>query len=303
MSKKFIPNADPEFSDMAFVFARTIAKDPQRFLVSQEDSDALTLAVRKFEDALQACRGGQRSTAATRAKEIARDEAEQIIRRLASLIRASRTINPIDKMNLGLRERTNKPKQLPCPQEPPRLRFVQALHKGNSPTPMHELSFTSLNYKSKPPGAVRLELFVALVPIDDPMPTQPCFESRSWYLRSFTKSPIVLVPPIARMPMRVVYWGRWADSAGNVGPFSTTVEGWIEGGQMTRLAPQLPAGPPKIEQIDVQRVKMEDQERIVWVAIGEAQMATMNPNGMNALPMEESGARRLLEGDVREEAA
>lgn len=76
MSKKFIPNADPEFSDMAFVFARTIAKDPQRFLVSQEDSDALTLAVRKFEDALQACRGGQRSTAATRAKEIARDEAE-----------------------------------------------------------------------------------------------------------------------------------------------------------------------------------------------------------------------------------
>ena len=36
--------------------------------------------------------------------------------------------------------------------------------------------------------------------------------------------------------MRVVYWGRWADSSGNVGPFSATAAGWIEGGSH-RLLP------------------------------------------------------------------
>jgi hypothetical protein len=35
---------------------------------------------------------------------------------------------------------------------------------------------------------------------------------------------------MARVPMRVVYWGRWADSVGNVGPFSATAAAWIEAG-------------------------------------------------------------------------
>jgi hypothetical protein len=35
---------------------------------------------------------------------------------------------------------------------------------------------------------------------------------------------------MARVPMRVVYWGRWADSSGEVGPISATCVAWVEGG-------------------------------------------------------------------------
>src|SRR5690242_90192 len=77
-----------------------------------------------------------------------------------------------------------------------------------------------------------MELFVDLIPPDEPIPAYPGANlgGRPWYLRSFTRNPIIIAPPMPRVPMRVVYWGRWADSVGNVGPFSATTVGWIEGG-------------------------------------------------------------------------
>src|SRR5690606_11908580 len=81
---------------------------------------------------------------------------------------------PSAKLALGLRERRKKAKALTCSQEPPRLRFVRALHEGSGATPMHELSFGALDRRVKrPAGAVRLELFVALVPPDAAIPKHP----------------------------------------------------------------------------------------------------------------------------------
>lgn len=37
-------------------------------------------------------------------------------------------------------------------------------------------------------------------------------------------------------PMQVVYWARWADSSGNVGPFSKTVVADVEGWPTTRTS-------------------------------------------------------------------
>ena len=37
------------------------------------------------------------------------------------------------------------------------------------------------------------------------------------------------MPPICRVSMLVVYWGRWADAVGNVGPWSATVVSRVEG--------------------------------------------------------------------------
>ena len=58
---------------------------------------------------------------------------------------------------------------------------------------------------------------------------------RMWYLRSYTRSPIHVEFPTANQPMRVVYWARWADAQGNVGPFCQSVvarvEGWDGGGR------------------------------------------------------------------------
>ena len=78
-------------------------------------------------------------------------------------------------------------------------------------------------------GRARLELFVDLVPLNEPIPAHPGERSggRLWYLRSFTTSRFEvdfprLVVGDRPVPMRVAYWGRWADSTGGVGPFSQT---------------------------------------------------------------------------------
>lgn len=231
-TKKFIPNGDLDFVTMAESFARTIVTDPARFEIAPDEAAHLDEVVKRYRAAFQAARLGGGSRAATREKEDARDEAEQIIRRLGHIVRSNLRIDAATKLLVGIRERSSKPRIIECPQEPPRLKFVRALHE-NGATPMHELSFTAMDFsKGKPEGAVRLELFVDLIPPDEPIPAHPGANhgGRPWYLRSYTRSPIVLQPPFARVPMRVLYWGRWADSTGVVGPFSATAVAWIEGG-------------------------------------------------------------------------
>ena len=87
-----------------------------------------------------------------------------------------------------------------------------------------------------------MELFVELVPPGEKIPTHPRQLSggKLWYLRSFTRSPIHVDFPIPDRPMRVVYWARWADSTGNVGPFCPTVVARLEGFENLAMAPALP---------------------------------------------------------------
>jgi hypothetical protein len=79
--------------------------------------------------------------------------------------------------------------------------------------------------------AVRLELFVDLVPPGEPIPTWPGerWGGRMWYLRSYTRSPIEVEYPRCDEQMRVVYWARWAGANGATGPFSNTLATRVEG--------------------------------------------------------------------------
>ena len=307
MSKKFIPNGDLDFATMAEAFARNVAKEPERFGVAQSDVEEMTAKVVRFRATLQKSRfGAGKSEAATREKAESRGEAEQVIRRLAHIMRVNPRLDAAGRVLLGLRQRTARAKPQSVPAEPPRLRFVRALHEGNGATPVHELEFKAYDSgTSRPEGAVRLELFVDLVPPEEKIPSHPGanLASRPWYLRSYTRSPVKLTPPIARVPMRVVYWGRWADSSGNVGPFSATAAGWIEGGShhglpgdvatyfgkpATRLMEHEPAAPGPAE-----------RERHYSVAELEAQYETYNPQRAvpsPQLPAPQEQERRRLEG-------
>lgn len=237
MSKKLIPNGDAEFEEMAMHFAATVLRDPGSYYLPVEDAEQLGQAVERYRHALQAARIGERMTSKTRAKDMAKEEARAIIQRIISVVRADSRIDPVARELLGVRLRGERVKRRTCPQEPPVLKFIRALHEANGASPRHELKFRGKDNKTKPLGAVRLELFVDLVPPDEDIPAYPGANAggRPWYLRSYTRSPIIVVPPIARVPMRVVYWGRWADSTGQVGPFSATAVGWIEGGSHAML--------------------------------------------------------------------
>ncbi len=303
MSKKAIPNGDLDFATMAQTFANVIKREPERFEIAQSDAEQLDVAVNQYQAALQASRFGTRSQASTRAKEDARFEAEQIIRRLRHLVRLNRKINASSKMLLGIHERTGSAKMMPVPQEPPRLRFVRALHESGA-SPMHELSFSTMDFKkARPEGAARLELFVDLIPPEEPIPNHPGANQggRPWYLRSYARSPIVLAPPMPRVPMRIVYWGRWADSAGAVGPFSATCAGWIEGGSHHHL-PGAPAqwfGKPQTPLLDPP--VLPSREEKYSVAVLEVHYQTFMPT-ITPLP-EPRDETRQLEGPAEEEEA
>lgn len=134
-----------------------------------------------------------------------------------------------------------------------------------------------LKTKANPDGAVRLELFVDLVPPDEEVPAHPgaIHGGRPWYLRSYTRSPIVIAPPMARVPMRIVYWARWADSTGNVGPFSATAVAWIEGGNVSR--PAMRVRGPETKLIEHES-EASHRESTYTVALIEAHYLSFNAN-------------------------
>jgi hypothetical protein len=178
---------------------------------------------------------------------------------------------------------------------------------------MHELSFCAFDRsKGRPDGADRLELFVDLVPPEEPIPNHPGANQggRPWYLCSYRTSPIVIAPPMPRVPMRVVYWGRWAGSGSgpaNVGPFSATCAGWIEGGSHQHLPGAalvwMGNGRGKNTPLLDPPVLPQREERYS-VAVLEVHLQSLMPTRLPALESrDEDDEPRQLEGPAEEEAA
>ncbi len=240
MNRDFIPSGDLDLVEFAQVFGKSISDNQQLYQVSDEDAKTLVDAVERFCVATYAARHrASRSMSTTKKKDEARAELEKIIRKIARQVRVNDKLDSAARIALQMKDRATKRKKRSVPIAPPVLRFVRSRHEGHTAIPMHELQFSPIggSSKAKPDGAVRLELFVDLVPPNEPIPAYPGANhgGRPWYLRSFTRSPILLSPPMARVPMRVVYWARWADSSGETGPFSATAVGWIEQGTEHRI--------------------------------------------------------------------
>jgi hypothetical protein len=307
MGRRLIPRSDRAFLTKLECFAGNVGKDPARFALSRDDAGALSASAVRFRAAfLRARNGGTRGAAATREKDEARAEAERLYKRCHERVRVNgEALDTEAKLAAGLGEPAGRRRARAVPQEPPNMWFARALFAGNGAAPVHELTFRALNGtgKAKPAGAVRLELFCDLIGPDEPVPEHPGANhgGRPWYLRSFSRSPIRITPPMSRVPMVVVYWGRWADAVGNVGPWCKTVVSRVEGHSPhlwigTRRPLRLiedPAG------ADARRPEKYS------VAVRDAQYEYLNPAEVAAppLPAPKDGETRQLEGPAADEAA
>jgi hypothetical protein len=245
---KFIPDSDTDFAQMARTFANGIARNPARFKLSAGDAEEIGRAVADFRAAqCLALRKGTRTMFTLAGRAEARRKAEAIVRRYANVIRANPEIGALDKRAIGVRVRPTRLQKRACPMTRPLLSFVGSGYQRDATggsRPVHLLRFVDQlgsGTRAKPPGAARLELFVELVPPGEPIPTHPCERSggRAWYLRSFTKSPMKVHYPMPPTPMLVVYWGRWADATGAIGPWSPTAVARVEGWTWADSAPAL----------------------------------------------------------------
>jgi hypothetical protein len=243
--KKFIPSGDSDFAAMARNFATQVTQDPQRYHMRSEDAQAIMNAVTQFRDTLAVCsRRITRSMAATMQKDSAREETERLIRDAANLIRLNKQISAVDKIRVGMRERATRLRRRKCPQTRPTMRLAATVHGSFDRGGRHVIyffdSYERIN-RAKPEGATRLELFVDLVPMGEPIPHFPGQRTGgwNWYLGSYSRSPIKVNYPKTTGRVQVVYWGRWANSTGETGPFSSALVTASE--DFSYTAPALPA--------------------------------------------------------------
>lgn len=247
---RFPPDKDSDFALQTRNFAAYLADHAERMPLSAEQIAGVVKAVEEFRAALaKTLRPDSCGPRATRLKNQARADAEKIIRAAGRLLRADESLTPVDRFMLFLKERPKRLKRRECPQVAPVLRFIGSsdpLRSAAAGSPVrHILEYgNDFDHSSnaKPHGAVRLELFVGLVPpqlaAEGKVPAHPRqLSCGPWYLRSFSSSRFEIEFPVLSdgTAMLVVYWGRWADSRGNVGPFSKTCVARVEGGPAAQL--------------------------------------------------------------------
>jgi hypothetical protein len=239
---------------MARVFATTIGNKPSRYAVSETDCATLSQRVREFRDALaKAMSRSTRTPSATSLMKEARQRLEEIVRRLGREIRANGRIADGDKLLVRIKPPKKKLSKREGPFAAPYLSYMGTPNRAGPNSGLHQLHFSeayAFINKSKPNGAVRIELFVDLVAPGQPIPQFPgqYLGGRPWYLRSFSRSPFKVRHPMPPVPMLVVYWARWADARGNVGPFSQTCVTRSEGYSSTG-ADKLLGPPPDVKQL------------------------------------------------------
>ena len=248
---KLIPNSDSDFAHMARIFANHIEANAERFGIAHEQVANLGERVAAFRDALhKTITHATCGPSATGIKNTARVNAEAIVRTIANLVRVQPLITDVDRLHLNIHKRPQKLKRRECPDVAPVLMFKGSTDPNGSAygSAKHILEYANdfdRASNAKPRGVARLELFVDLVPPTEPIPVHPGQRraGQLWYLRSFTTARFEVEPPVLRdgTPMRVCYWGRWADTKGNTGPFSKTCVARVEGDQlMLPGAQQLP---------------------------------------------------------------
>ncbi len=306
---KFIPSADSDFAHTANQFATKIATNPPLFGLNTDDATCITDAVNAYRTTLAvAINHRTRTIEVVDHKDAARKSAEEVVRRFANIIRANPDVSVLDKKRLRIKQRPTKLKHRSCPSNPPMLQFigtgdgVAAASIMGAAGGVHVLKFfdyESTNIKevgkirrAKPECVVRLELFVGLVPMGQPIPKHPgeCFRSGGFmtYMRSFTKSPMEVNFPIPAEPMFVVYWAKWADSAGNTSRFSKTcvarVEGWSHADGVR--GHELPAG-HELQQIETKCLIVQLPEYALPMGVGDAEDVVEE---MRMLPVEVSSS-------------
>jgi hypothetical protein len=236
---------------MARSFATTVQRGRETYEVTGNECAWLVKQVEEFRQALATWRRPRTSTDAARMlKDAARERLEEIIRRIANQVRVNPRINPSDKALLRIKERPKRLKKRAVPLAAPVLQYLGYPPKAGANCGYHRLNFSEgyqFAQKSKPNGAVRVEIFADLVPQGQPIPQFPgqYLGGRPWYLRSFSRSPCKVKHPMPPVSMLVVYWARWADAQGNVGPFSQTCiarpeGGWALSGDVNRQLGPMP---------------------------------------------------------------
>jgi len=158
---------------------------------------------------------------ARQAKDASRASLEGLVRQMVRALQASSAVDDSERAALGI----TVPDTTPTPigpigtvpvarlESPTRLRHI--IHFADSATP------TS---KAKPPGAMGAEIWISLLPVGQPTPTDPA----SFTLVALdTRTPYTLDFQAAEGGKNAHYLLRWVSTKGDKGPWSETASATV----------------------------------------------------------------------------
>lgn len=215
MASDYIPAPDALALAWMQTFASGIESDPAIYQCTAGDAAGITSAVDLFAAAYaDAIDPDQRTSVNVAAKDEARNNAAQLCRQFATLIKFNAGISNPDKIAIGVRPVNPNRNPIVCPTSAPVLNVVAATFGAQTLRFADSLTPTK---PAKPFGATELQLFVTVAADATSDPTEAIFYGK------FTKNPVSVGFDSADNGKQATYFARWAGRKGDVGNWSSPV--------------------------------------------------------------------------------
>lgn len=213
MATNYIPSKDADLVTWAENFSALITTAPTTYGLVAGDATAIAAAVNPFVAAYSvAVNPSTRTPATVAAKDAAKAAMLATVRPFAVQISLNSGVTNEDKTAVGVTVRKTVPTPVPAPTTRPALALASAQFG------VQTLRYTDADMptgKAKPPGAVGMELWVAVgtVPAIDP--------AQASYAATVTKSPYNHQTASADRGKVITFFGRWCTRGGSGGAAMT----------------------------------------------------------------------------------
>ena len=156
----FLPRREAELVQWLGRFGRAVADDPARVGVPREMAERLVDLQRSYAAAYANCQNATRRTPTElEAKDGLRAAAAELARGVAAIVRAHPGMNDVTKIELGLKPRKKKVRQIPAPDVSPSVRVESAFTQTIR---LRLVGTTSTGRCGKPIGADGAMVFLLL---------------------------------------------------------------------------------------------------------------------------------------------
>lgn len=205
MATPYIPPRDADFAAWLLNFATLIAASPTAYGLIASDATAISAQNTDFQAAYTSATNPTTRTSATvAAKDVARLNAQAVVRPYAMRVRNNTTVSDALKVGLGLTIPSTVPTPVPPPSTAPEIGLRQAI-VGQMTLTYKEPGFAG---KAKPYGVIGAEFARAIGTVPAVDPTQ----ATVW--GTATKSPFAMAFAPADAGKTVTLFARWITRSG-----------------------------------------------------------------------------------------
>jgi hypothetical protein len=215
----YIPRRDGDFAAWANHYYDAVEK----FYEAQGLDPALLTDLKKALDAWNAMYPAHvaahaAAQAARQAKDAARAALEKQVRPVTNFVQGYPKTTNADRAEMGITVRETSKTPAPTPTTRPLVSVDPAARLT------HELRLVdegSPTRRGKPPGVAGAEVWVKLVDADQPAPTDPARDPRSFTFLTMTTKPSFRAEfKAGEGGKTAVYMARWVNTRGEKGPWS-----------------------------------------------------------------------------------